>query len=147
MKEILFKTQSATKEEIYEYLKKNSKNFRPPLSTRVCISEYSKKIFLKAVTFEAWVDEKLIGFCAAYFNDFDNQAGFITTLSVDKHFQQKGIATELLKQCIGYGEDLGFKLIRLETNYKNVVPIRLYQKFNFKIYGKKGSSVFLKKNK
>lgn len=108
-------------------------NFYPILSERVDIKEYSKKIHSKAVTFEAWYDNLLVGLVAAYFNDKEFFFGFITNVSIFKEFMGKGIACKLLEMSVGYARKTKFKIIGLEVHKDNKAAIKLYKKFKFKI--------------
>lgn len=131
-----YSVQVATKEQIFSHLERCDKYFIPILSEKVNIRDYAAKIYEKAVRFEAWDGERLTGLVAAYFNDAKKHSGFITNVSVEADQRGKGIATELLKNCIGYAGQHDFKEIRLEVDKNNFGAIQLYGKLGFE---KKGS--------
>ena len=121
----------ASVEEILEHFEKCSDLFNPPLSSLVNIVDYSSKIREYAYTFECWRDNTLIGLIACYLNDVESVNGFITNASVYKHFQGKGIASNLLSKAINKAYELGFLKIYLEVNSTNQTAINLYQRYGF----------------
>lgn len=129
---INYTVKTATEHEIRSHLSFCNDCFSPPLSQRVDIVEYSKKIFDKAITFEAWHDKDLVGLVAAYFNDSSGNFGYITSASVKYDYIGEGIATTLMSSCLSYARQCGFKSITLEVFITNFSAIRLYKKFGFK---------------
>ena len=130
---INYKTKTATANEIFTHLLECNNSFFPPLTDRVNIEEYSRKIFEKSVTFEAWNEHSLIGLLAAYFNDSSGLLAFITSVSVLKGFMSKGVASDLLRKCIEYAIKENFTKINLEVNKEDIKAIGLYRKFGFSI--------------
>jgi ribosomal protein S18 acetylase RimI-like enzyme len=125
-----YKIKTATEENICLHLQECNSNFVPPLSERLDIDEYSKKIFDKSITFEAWENDVLAGLIATYF-DYNNLSAFVTNVSVMKGFMGLGLASELLNMCIDYASKQNILEIKLEVNNKNDQAINLYKKFNF----------------
>ena len=66
---ILYTKDKSTYFDIQNHLKEVSPTFYPPLSERVNIDDYAQKIRKFGVTFEAWIDNCLIGLVACYVND------------------------------------------------------------------------------
>ncbi len=95
------------------------------------LNYYSKKIFEKSITFEAWIGDTVTGLIAAYFTNVESQSAFITSVSVIKNQRGLGIASELLNNCVDYAQQNGFKEIHLEVNKENIPAINFYKKFNF----------------
>ena len=85
---IHYKIKEAAAGDIYCHLKECNNNFIPPLSARVALDDYAKKIFDNAITFEAWSDDVLVGLIAAYFNDPDNITGHITNVTILKSWMK-----------------------------------------------------------
>lgn len=121
----------ATEEEIAEHLCRCDADFKPPLSSRVTIVDYARKVTLRALRFEAWSSGKLVGLVAVYCNDPERRSAFITSVSVLKEWVSKGIAGELMKQCIEHAVALGLRRISLEVSTNNTAAIRLYEKKGF----------------
>lgn len=97
-----------------------------------------KKIAQNSVTFEAWLNEELVGLIAAYINDEKKQTAFITNVSLIKEFGGRGIASQLLTNCIIFTKAQNFKEIVLEVNGKNLQALKLYEKFHFSEKATKG---------
>jgi GNAT superfamily N-acetyltransferase len=128
---IEYKINTATSEVIVEHLVKCADLFIPPLYTYISIKEYGKKLFEKAITFEAWHENNLVGLAAAYFNDDKNKFGFWTNLSLLNGYQNQGIASVLTYKIIGYGIDNGFDRINLEVKAINEKVRKFHEKHGF----------------
>jgi ribosomal protein S18 acetylase RimI-like enzyme len=143
---IVYKTQTASVNDVGSHLKKCDKDFIPPLHEKVNIEEYAHKINKNAITFEAWENNELTGLIAIYCNDHETKTGFITNVSVIKESAGNGIAYELMKNCITYLKEIKFNGISLEVNGNNLPAIKLYEKFNFILKERKGNSLILQLN-
>lgn len=126
-----YKIKTASLNEILFHLQKCDESFVPPLSQRVNLDEFSKKIVDNAITFEAWKGNRLIGLVSAYLNDTKNLSCFINNVSVENNFNNKGIASSLLNMCINYASEYGFAQIVLWVSSNNTIALHLYQKFEF----------------
>jgi ribosomal protein S18 acetylase RimI-like enzyme len=140
---ISYQIKTAGKEQIYSHLMECNDSFVPPLTERVNIAEYSQKLYEKAVTFEAWSNNKLIGLIAAYFDD-TNSSSFITDVSIIKKYMKLGIATNLLNMCITYTREKKIKEIKLEVHKDNLPAITFYNKFDFAKTDTKEDSLVMK---
>ena len=127
--DISYKINNSTQKDIYDHLIICDTYFDNILSSRVNLNEFSEKIYTKAMRFEAWYTDKLIGLISAYFNS--DVIGFINHVAVFNRFQRKGISRILLQSCINYGKKNNYKFIYLEVNVKNNKAIELYKSFNF----------------
>lgn len=143
---IIYDEKTASLKTVLEHLTKCSNNFVPNLNETVDIGIYSKKIVENSVTFEAWINTELIGLIAAYFNDVKQGVGFITNVSVVKEYFGKGIAHQLLHNCIQYGIIHQFKIISLEVFYQNNKAIQLYKKYGFYKTGSKQDNTIMQKD-
>jgi ribosomal protein S18 acetylase RimI-like enzyme len=128
---IVFLVDTASTDEIADHLVRSDASFIPPLSNRVEIADYARKISTRAVRFEAW-DGGLVGLLAAYCNDPFGRAGYITSVSVEQAWRGKGIASRLLDQCVRHLQELGFEWIELEVDPANESAVRLYAKKGFR---------------
>lgn len=135
--------KSAGQAAIYAHLVRCADAFMPPLHERVDVVSYASKIFERAVTFEAWAQEILVGLVAAYLNDSQTRAGYITSVSVDRDYLGQGIARNLIAQCIARARELGFRELRLEVSQHNDRAISLYRKAGFAPYENRGESVMM----
>ena len=135
---INYKIKIASEKEICQHLKECDGNFFPSLSERINIENYSKKIATKSITFEAWIENILVGLVAIYM-DSSSHSAFITNVSVLKKYMGNKIAAELTSRCLEYVKQNNFKEIQLEVHKDNGNAIGLYKKFNFIKNGSKGN--------
>lgn len=135
---VIYKIESAEVKDVLAHLIKCKDNFIPGLDETVDIPAYSKKIAENSVTFEAWLNDELIGLIAAYINDEKKHTAFITNVSLIKEFSGRGIASQLLTDCINFAKDQNFKEIVLEVNSSSRQALKLYEKFHFSEKATKG---------
>jgi ribosomal protein S18 acetylase RimI-like enzyme len=126
-----YQLNKASEVEIAEHLARCDADFIPPLSGRIEIKSYAKKIVSKAMRFEAWSGTMLVGLVAVYCNDQVNRVAYITSVSVLREWLQNGIATRLMAQCITHAKVLEMRQISLEVGEKNFGAIKLYEKNGF----------------
>ncbi len=129
-----FKVNACTEKDIRAHLSRCDRRFSPRLSDRVDIGEYSKKLRLNAVTFEAWNDESLVGMVAAYI-DTRERSCFITNTSVLAEFSGRGVAARLLAACLERARAEHVETVSLEVSKDSHPAIRLYTKFGFQVVG------------
>ena len=130
-REIDYRTKTASATDILAHLRECAVNYVPPLDERVNLVEYSRKLFIKSMTFEAWEEHCLVGLIAAYFNDTSASIAYITNVSVSTNYMSAGIASRLLCTCIEYARKEGFQAIQLEVGKGNTRAIALYKRFGF----------------
>ncbi len=123
-------TQSA--QQIKIHLLKVNECFFPPLNTYINIEEYAKKLFDKAISFEALEEGVLIGLVAGYHN-IDENIFFISNVSVDPNFQGKGIASNLFGSLYAYCHKNNIYQLKLQVFKQNLPAINLYQNIGFEI--------------
>jgi ribosomal protein S18 acetylase RimI-like enzyme len=138
-----YRRKSAGQAAIHAHLIRCADAFMPSLHERVDVASYASKIFERAVTFEAWAGEMLVGLVAAYLNDSQTRAGYITSVSVDHGYLGQGIARHLVTQCIARARELGFRELRLEVSQHNEPAISLYRKAGFEPYENRGESTMM----
>ena len=141
--QITYGINTANRENIEAHLVNCNETMCPRLDKRVIIQDYAGKIHELAVTFEAWLDHTLVGLVAAYFNDMITKTGYITDVSVMKDYMGRGIASELMKMCIGYAKETDFRRIQLEVYKDNSSAIHLYRKFGFLEYSTRGDYMLM----
>ena len=103
-----YKINTATEREIQEHLE------------NVSLPGDAKKIRKNATTYEGW-ENTLVGLLAIY------EKGYITNLSVLREYQNRGIASKLLKMA-----SEKFPHFKLETNipdfyFKQGFKVRMYK--------------------
>ena len=126
-----FGLNRASGAELAEHLARCDADFLPPLSTRVEIADYARKMIAQAARFEAWSGGRLVGLVAMYCNDQERRIAYITSVSVLHEWTSKGIATRLMGQCIDHAEKSGMWQVSLEVANDNKPAISLYEKNGF----------------
>jgi GNAT superfamily N-acetyltransferase/2-polyprenyl-3-methyl-5-hydroxy-6-metoxy-1,4-benzoquinol methylase len=138
-----YQLNKATELEIYNHLSACDAEFIQALAARVDIQEYSKKIYKKAIRFEAWANDSLAGLVAAYCNDQTKRTAYITSVSVLNEWQGRGIAAQLISLCIEHARILGMHCISLEVERGNAPAMGLYEKFGFAVADAGESSIIM----
>lgn len=141
-----FELDKAGEAQIAAHLCACDAAFVPPLTGRVDIAEYARKIAGKALRFEAWADSELVGLVAAYCNVPDKRTAFITSVSVLPAWQGMSIASQLMERCITHVGGLSFARIELEVSGGNAAAITLYEKHGFSTDGSSGQSTIMTLN-
>jgi ribosomal protein S18 acetylase RimI-like enzyme/2-polyprenyl-3-methyl-5-hydroxy-6-metoxy-1,4-benzoquinol methylase len=129
----MYVLNKASAAQIADHLLHCDADFVPPLSGRVEINDYARKIVSKATRFEAWSGSTLVGLVAAYCNDQENRIAYISSVSVLRAWTGKGIASRLMSQCIEHAKASGMRQIGLEVAGDNTPAIKLYEKGGFEI--------------
>jgi ribosomal protein S18 acetylase RimI-like enzyme len=119
--------------QLAQHLRLCDQSFVPPLSERVALMEYSTKLYAKAERFEAWIDTTLVGLLAGYYDAESSMVAFITSVSVLKEWQGRGVASVLVERSIAHAQHLGFGLIELQVALQNDLAVRLYQRHGFQV--------------
>jgi ribosomal-protein-alanine N-acetyltransferase len=127
-----FKIGSASADVIRAHLDACDADFLPPLSTRVDIAEYSRKLRARSVTFEAWSGDTLAGLVAVYLNP-DSGSCFVSDVSVRREFARQGIGGELVRRCVDHAASVGLRTASLSVHSGNKRAIRLYERAGFDI--------------
>lgn len=126
-----FYIKSLSEEEIYVFLKKNENDHYKKLSELVDLNDYAKKLSEKALHFTLYEEEKLVGFCASYFNDYSTKVGYISGISILEGYRGLGLGGKLLNQIIKYAREKLFKEIDVQPDCNNIVLIDFFKKYGF----------------
>ena len=124
-------------EDIRAHLCACDDRFQPRLSARVDIAAYAAKIRERALTFEAWGDQRLIALVAAYV-DTPARTAYITNVSVLSGHERKGLATQVLGRTMDHLEREGVRSVTLEVAATSPTTFRLYEKFGFAVVENRG---------
>ena len=125
------RVNSSDAKAIEGHLRECAAMFDPHLSLRVNLPDYSKKLADLSDRFEFWEDNRLVGLIAAYLNAHDRRVGFISSVSVSRDFQGKGLASALLKKCFVHACKKGFQFLQLEVGEFNSKAIHFYSSKGF----------------
>jgi len=141
---LIFNISKALQSDVFKHLLDCNDSFYPPLNKRVDLADYANKMVTKAITFETWNDNDLVGLIAIYVGEGTPKINFITNVSVLPTHTGSGIASQLLKKCIDYSVDNKCFEIYLEVNKDNIPAISFYKKFNFVQSGIKNDNLVMK---
>lgn len=129
--------------ELAAHLARCDDAFIPPLAQRVDIDAYARKLVDNATRFEAWHGMELVGLVAAYCNDPQRRAAFITSVSVQPSWQRRGLAARLMTDCLDHVRRHGFDRIELEVDHRNLAAAALYGKYGFATIRTSGASLIM----
>lgn len=139
---VLFTQDQASVDEVFALLTACDQDYVPSLSSRVSLNEYASKIVSKAVRFEAWIGQCLVGLVAAYCNDTAKTA-FVTNVSVEPRFRGAGLGGELVASCVSYCGACGMRQITLSVNHTSSAAIALYQRHGFQVTIHEGDEMLM----
>ncbi len=143
--EINFTVNQSTLEHLKFHLYECSNNFVPKLDSYVDIESYAEKLISKALRFEAFFQEKLIGLIAIYYS-VEEKKSYISNVSVIPYFNGKGIASELFSKSLFFLREEKVEFIQLEVDLKNLKAIALYKKIGFVKEIEKENKLLMKLN-
>lgn len=137
--DIEIKHNRSVQSDIELHLKKCDDMFVPPLSGRVDLGAYAKKLFERSERMEAWRKDVLVGLIAVYLRD--DKTAFVSNVSVLKEFEGLGIAGKLMQDCLSYLQHERIAAVELEVNAGNSRAITFYEKFGFKCADNKSNNL------
>lgn len=142
---VSYRANVATVDQLSEHLRRCDEGYVPPLSDRVVIDEYARKIAERANRFEAWSGEGLVGLVAAYLPAATGDPVFITDVSVIPEQRGRHVASALLDECAAFASRHGIDRLRLEVDRRNEPAMRLYEASGFRPIAATGESVTLER--
>jgi len=142
-KQIAFVVNQSSADVIAAHLLRTESTFEPVLGSRVDIRAYAQKLHDRAVRFEAWLGEELVGLVASYCNKPDGGKAFVTSVSVWPECQGQGIGGRLMQQCIEHVRGLGFVQILLEVDQRSLPAVALYHKLGFSTLRISGTTLIM----
>lgn len=84
----------------------------------------------------AFIGEKLIAYVGI---SIILDEGYITNIAVTNNYRRLNIASRLLESLLLFAEESKLSFISLEVRESNEKAIKLYEKFNFKLEGKRNN--------
>jgi GNAT superfamily N-acetyltransferase len=116
---------------VLAHLQAHDHAFQPPLSSRVSLADYARKLVDHALRLEAWAGDDLIGLVAVYCNAPEQDAAFVSNVSVLASHAGQGIARLLMQSAITQVRERGFSNLRLDVDHRATVALRLYLALGF----------------
>ena len=125
------KIVSMCAEDAKELAELDKEVFSVPWSEKSFLEEFENRL---AVYYIAKEENKIIGY-AGFWHVADE--GDITNIAVKQEYRRKGIASRLIETIIKEADRRKLLLLTLEVRELNAAAIKLYEKFGFKIIGKR----------
>ena len=119
------------KEDIFEFLDENASSHFIDLRKLVDLDKYSEKLSLYATHFCFFDGNKLIGFCGCYFNNETSRVGYISGISLLEGYRGVGLGSDLLHHVIQRGKVLGFKVIHVTVDRRNIILTAFFERNGF----------------
>lgn len=116
-----------------KYVLAHDNDFYEPLTYRIDVDAFVKKVHNLSTTFILTVDDEIAGLIAAYFYDMLSEKGFITIVHVKRAFQGRHLSTILLQATQDYAHSIRFKYIDLMVYRNNTPAFNLYRKHGFEV--------------
>lgn len=134
-------------EQVLVFLRETDNEFKHPLSEKVDLEDYARKLSQYS-SFSYCIDQnEMIGMISCYTNR--PPEGYISNVCVKSKFQGRGVFGNLLKRLLKEVVALGIDVIRLEVDEDNVTAQSVYLKNGFVFCGNASPSTYfmeLKKN-
>lgn len=89
---------------------------------------YNKIPFIETVVIAYW-NGKAVGCCC--FKEFEDKTVEIKRMYLNADYRQRGIAQKMLSEIELWAAEKGFSTAILETGYKMIEAIHLYQKMSY----------------
>lgn len=131
-------------QRLYSILCEMDMHMMPPLSQRVCVEEYARKLTEKAEIYYIIYEGQDCGHCAVYMNS--GKKAFISSLVIHTKFQGMGMAHFLLRKVIGEAKKRNMDQIGLEVHRDNKIAYQLYCHAGFQRVAEQGELIVMKKD-
>lgn len=122
-------------EIIFNILKTYDNEFSPPLSTRVNIEEYVKKVFVHGEIYKFHEVDLIKGVMFIYLNDFIDYKSYLSLILVESKFRKSNqmIGEKLMRFWISTAKNKNFESLNLEVSADRIGLINWYKSYGFKI--------------
>lgn len=130
--EIVLSEEGPEVKDLKEFLIAIDSDFRPSLSSKVCLETYANKLKANAFFVLAFINDEIVGITVFYANDLLLKNSYLPIIGVKEKYRGQGIALKMLKALLSYLEEKGFEKLSLET-WQGSPAQYFYQKNNFVI--------------
>lgn len=117
------------------FLQNADKEFVPPLSQRVDLLAYSRKLATYAENFFVTDDAVDKAHAAIYVNRQDAGTAFLSSICVLSRFRSERVSQPLLEACCKLASDRGMHRVSLEVARGNRRAIDFYVRLGFEEFG------------
>ena len=117
-------------DELLNYLIDVDHDFDPPLSLRVDLEVYARKLNKYALLIFRKQNNKVIAFLGCYCN---REVAFLSIISVKGEFTKQGYFKDLMNELINHLVSIGVQKMELEVNRNNEIAYKAYLNMGFKL--------------
>jgi ribosomal protein S18 acetylase RimI-like enzyme len=135
--------QSNDEGRINVFLIRNSDYFSPPLSSRINIVEYAKKLADKAINIILTRGGIDLGHAAIYLNN--PPKAFLSSFCIDHDHQRKHLGGVLMEEVVKTCSYSQIAFIELEVSITNAKARSFYLKHGFEPYAENHEIVYMRK--
>lgn len=128
---------------LLDLLREVEQEFEPPLSAKVDLDAYARKLLDRALLFTTVESGRLTALVAVYCNDGTRATAYITMVAVARQARGQGLAQSLIGSAIAHCRGAGFARLALEVYRNNSGALQLYDKLGFRQYGGSESALML----
>ena len=128
------KTPTNEFEQIQKFIREIDKDFPVPISEKVDISDYSRKLCEKATIVTEIKENKIVAMAAGYTENTENQLAYVSILGTIKEYRGQGLANKLLSEFINISKQKELKGVHLYTAQTNECALSVYSKHGFTEY-------------
>lgn len=129
----IVRDQTLGEKELQFLLRDLDRDSQPPLSSRVSLLAYARKLRSCAILLVARQGFNLVGLAAVYCNDRRSRLGFLTYIGVRPETRGFGIGKQLLLSAIRCAEGEGMRELRLEVSPDRPGVQEFYERTGFRI--------------
>jgi ribosomal protein S18 acetylase RimI-like enzyme len=122
---------SRSEARIFNFLFSVDSQFTPPLSEKINVPDYARKLAVMAENIFLVMGGYDVGHAAYYSNDLQTQTAYLTSICVKKEFRGSRMAESLLEKVLLGATNDGMLKLTLEVDSRNSVAIRFYRKHSF----------------
>lgn len=119
-----------TFEEVRTFLLETDNEFPIPLSSRVDIDAYARKLSGFSEFSLCWDGEEIVGMISCYTNC--PPLGYITNACVRKQYQAQKVFSKLFRELLIQAKERGILRFQLEVDVDNDNARRIYEHYGFR---------------
>lgn len=116
--------------------------FSPPLSNRVDIETYSRKLSELACNIFITVDGVVAGH-AAYYLNLIQESIYVSSIFIDEKFRRKGLMRKVIEFILEKEVEASCKKIILDVDLSNYVALLAYENLGFVVESRSSRSFTL----
>ena len=113
--------------DLLNFINKVDHQFEPPLSERVKIEDYAKKLYEEAHVIAVFENNEIQAACAYYCTPDKFNFAFLSFVASLK----KGLGGDLIKAMISHCKEMGVEGIETQTWETNYKSLKMFKRFDF----------------